>query len=82
MRFACNGGCPKDRFATAPDGEPGLHHLCEGYRRFFEHVDRPMRFMAERVRSGGEAADVMTLMARSDRTAAAPVEEKAGEHHG
>ena len=82
VRFACNGGCPKDRFATAPDGEPGLHHLCEGYRRFFEHVDRPMRFMAERVRSGGEAADVMTLMARSDRTAAAPVEEKAGEHHG
>ena len=22
--FACHGGCPKDRFLQAPDGEPGL----------------------------------------------------------
>ena len=22
VRFACNGGCPKDRFIAAPDGEP------------------------------------------------------------
>ena len=70
VRFACNGGCPKDRFATTADGEPGLNHLCAGYRRFFEHVDLPMRFMADRVRSGGEADEVMTLMARRDRTAA------------
>ncbi|WP_395695169.1 anaerobic sulfatase maturase [Nocardioides sp.] len=83
VRFACNGGCPKDRFATTPDGEPGLNHLCAGYRRFFEHVDRPMRFMAERVRSGGEAIDVMGLMARRDRTAAeAQGEQKAGDRHG
>lgn len=83
VRFACNGGCPKDRFATTLDGEPGLNHLCAGYRRFFEHVDRPMRFMAERVRSGGDVADVMGLMARRDRTAAeAQGEQKAGDRHG
>ena len=25
VRFACHGGCPKDRFTSTPDGEPGLH---------------------------------------------------------
>ena len=46
VRFICNGGCPKDRILTTPDGEPGLNYLCEGFKAFFTHIDRPMKIMA------------------------------------
>ncbi len=57
--FACRGECPKNRFAVTPEGEPGLNYLCEGYRRFFTHIDRPMKFMAEELHAGRAPANVM-----------------------
>jgi len=66
VRFACHGGCPKDRFIATPDGEPGLNYLCAGYKAFFHHVDRPMRFMAEQLQRGLAPADVMRLYAEDD----------------
>ncbi len=66
VRFACNGGCPKDRFLTTPDGEPGLHYLCEGYQRFFGHVDEPMRVMAGLLRQGQDATGLRGWYAARD----------------
>jgi uncharacterized protein len=66
VRFACNGGCPKDRFATSPYGEPGQHYLCPGYKDFFHHVDRPMRIMAEMLRADRAPAELMRVYASED----------------
>jgi len=55
-RFACNGGCPKHRFATARDGEPGHNYFCESYTMFFHHAGERMRRMARQVSSGQPAA--------------------------
>jgi uncharacterized protein len=64
VRFACNGGCPKDRFLFAKNGDPHLNYLCEGYLAFFEHVDAPMRAMTRLLRAGRPVPDVMYLYAR------------------
>ena len=59
VRFACNGGCPKDRFISTPDGEPGLNYLCDGFQNFFRHVDAPMKRMAELISQGRFADEIM-----------------------
>lgn len=66
VRFACHGGCPKDRFATTPSGEPGLNFLCAGYQRFFRHVDRPMHTMVVLLRQGRAPSEISTLYDRGD----------------
>ena len=66
VRFACHGGCPKDRFIRTPDGEPGLNYLCVGYKAFFHHVDPAMRFMAEQLRHGLAPAEIIQRYASAD----------------
>jgi len=66
VRFACHGGCPKDRFIRTPDGEPGLNYLCAGYKAFFHHVDPAMRFMAEQLRHGLAPAEIIQRYASAD----------------
>jgi uncharacterized protein len=57
---ACNGGCPKHRFATTKDGKPGLSYFCRPMRRFLRHVDRQLGAMADLIRAGRPIERVMT----------------------
>ena len=57
--FACNGGCPKDRFCQTADGEPGLNYLCQDYRQFFAHVAPYMDFMKNELLHGRPPANVI-----------------------
>ena len=66
VRFVCNGGCPKDRVLTTPDGEPGLNYLCAGYRGFFNHVAPYMQFMARELQQQRPPANIMAHLAHED----------------
>lgn len=59
VRFACHGECPKHRFLTTPHGETGLNYLCAGYKKFFTHVDSPMRTMAALLAMQQSPANIM-----------------------
>ena len=66
VRFACHGGCPKDRFITTPSGDPGLNFLCAGFKSFFHHVDRPMRIMGELLSQDRAPSEIVQLYAAED----------------
>lgn len=67
VRFACHGDCPKHRFARTPDGESGLSYLCQAYRRIFTHMNPRMNIMAQLVRSGRLASEVMEIVMKENR---------------
>jgi uncharacterized protein len=66
VRFACHGGCPKDRFTDTPDGEPGLNYLCAGYQLFFGHVRPAMEIMCGLLRAGRPPSEITSRYARAD----------------
>ena len=66
VRFACHGECPKNRFITTPDGEPGLNYLCAGFKQFFHHVDEPLKMLLGLMSEGHPASDVMEMIARQE----------------
>ena len=66
VRFACNGGCPKDRFAVTADGEPGLNYLCPSFTNFFTHTSPAFARMAELLRSGRYADEILGEVAAAD----------------
>jgi uncharacterized protein len=60
--FTCHGECPRNRVAASLDGEPGLNWLCPGLKSFFRHTEQPMRIMAELLRLGRPAGDIMKIL--------------------
>jgi uncharacterized protein len=66
VRFACHGGCPKDRFITTPSGDPGLNFLCAGFKSFFHHIDRPMRIMSRLLSEDRAPSEIVRLYAAED----------------
>jgi len=62
VRFACHGGCPRNRFTQTPDGEEGLNYLCAGYKSFFRHIDEPMRVMSSLLHAGRAPAEAPAIL--------------------
>ncbi len=59
---ACRGSCPKHRFARTYSGEPGLHYLCAGYKKFFLHIRKYLRAMATLLENGLPASYMMNAV--------------------
>ena len=66
VRFACHGGCPKDRFAVTPDGEAGLHYLCPSYKAFFGHIEPVMRQMCDLLKADRAPSELVQRYAAAD----------------
>ena len=79
VRFACHGGCPRNRFINTPDGQPGLNYLCAGYKSFFTHIDRPMRLMATLLKQGRYADEIMGILS-SENNAQPQENSKVGRN--
>ncbi len=79
VRFACHGDCPKHRFINTPQGEPGLSYLCQGYKKFFNHVRPYMDFMAKELKAQRAPANVMEWIKRKEQSQA-PRQTKIGRN--
>lgn len=67
VRFLCHGGCPKDRFAVGPAGEPGWNYLCQGYRRSYSHILPLIERMTGLIQAGRSLDTIMTELAGDER---------------
>jgi uncharacterized protein len=66
VRFACQGGCPKNRLRTTGEGEAGLNHLCEGYFAFFTHIRPAMEWMTRALEEERAPAGIMDAVGIMD----------------
>ncbi|MDR3437392.1 anaerobic sulfatase maturase [Telmatospirillum sp.] len=57
----CWGDCPKHRFISTKDGEPGLSYLCEGYFHYLQHVAPSLSVLSDLIRSNRPATEIMNM---------------------
>ncbi len=63
----CHGGCPKDRFGTAPDGEAGQYYLCGGLRTFFDYAVPRLRSAMALSARGTPRQEIMEVLRAEER---------------
>ncbi len=56
-RRYCHGGCPAHRTDLTRAGEPGLNHLCEGYKLFYGHTLPVFEAMGRALRADRSAQE-------------------------
>jgi uncharacterized protein len=61
---ACWGGCPKHRFEQSSHGEPGLHYLCAGYKKFLRHSSKYMIAFRKLIELDLEPSYIMRAIGR------------------
>lgn len=61
VRFACHGGCPKDR-VNRPGAPAGLNYLCPSYQHFFHHIRPAMAAMCDLLRAGRAPSEFMSAV--------------------
>jgi len=71
VRYACNGDCPKHRFAVSPDGQDGLSYLCPSYEHFFRYTRPYMEAMARLIHQRRSPAEIMPAVREADALKAA-----------
>jgi uncharacterized protein len=58
----CYGGCPKNRILPLKN-ETYLHnYLCDGYKKFFTHIQPFMKIMGEELRHKRPASNIMAIL--------------------
>jgi uncharacterized protein len=57
--FACHGDCPKHRFVPSKTSPLRVSYLCQGYKRFFKHIDPYMKTMKQLIRQGRPVCEIM-----------------------
>ncbi len=73
----CTGECPKNRFLTTPEGQPGLNYLCAGFKFFYAHVAPYMKFMANEIRNDRAPSNVIDWIKRKQAQVKPVVREPA-----